>query len=456
MDLSGVAVGYGLRRVPPEPVGVESQLVSDRAGLQRHVKPSADRVGRGGQADVYRERRRAAGVPQRRRLAVVVHRVTLEVHVRLAGDLADHAGGADVRQIEGVRLGLEQRRVEYPARIVDVVLPLVAAAVFEERPAGQPPAEAPAGVERLVVAGDRSAAAVRVVAADPGVVLEGEPRPAGAAMQARVRVVGAPVRSVVVPGAAADREAAARERRLERLDPDGAEGAGAPRERVRPPDHPQRLQRVRADVAESGIHPGRSGRERPGPVDEDADLLGVQPPHRGIEVDGAAPQGGHPGVVAQRLRQILREAPLHLRRGDDQLGRQLRHRRRDGHLLRERADFERQRHGGAVRIDDDRLLAGREAEQRSGEHVAAGRDVRQGERAGPVGRRRGDETAAARGEDHRHARQREILGVGHRAGDLRPVLRQNAAAAEQGGERERDEHGRGPHGQAPNAPCMHG
>ena len=346
---------------------------------------------------------------------------------------------------------LEERRVENPPRIVDVVLLLVAAAVLEQRPFAQAASEAPARIERLVVALDRGAAAVGVVVAGARVVLEGETHPVRAAVQARQRVVGAAVGAVVVARAPAELEGAAREGGLERIGADGGQRTRAPRQRVGAPHDLQRLQRVRTDVAQRGIHARRAGGKRAGAVHEHADLFRVQPADRRIEVDGAAPQGSDAGVIAQRLGQILGHAAFELIRGDDQPVRYLRHQRRHGDLLRERADLEGERGGDAARCDGNGFRVGLEPEQCGAQHVVAGGDGRQLEPAGAVRRRRRDEAAIESSEHDRCAGQGQLLGIGHHAGD------RGAVPGLQGRRRDRDgkqesERGREPH---PDGAAVH-
>ena len=418
MDIPGLSIADGLRGALPEPVGIEPELVAKRPGVQGGVEAAADGVRRGRQVDANGKRGRPLVIPGRGRLVVVVHQVILEVRIRTPGDLRQNSLRRRMRELQRVRLRLEEGGVEQTSRIVDVVLPLEAAAVLEERPPAQTSPEVPARIERLVVSLHRVAAAVGVVASDPGVVLERESHAVGAAVQAGESVVGAPVAAVVVAGAAAEPEIARAERRLEGLGLDRAERAGAPGERIRPPHHTERLQRVRADVAQRRVHARGARRERAGAVDEHPDLLGVEAPDRRVEIDGAAPQRGHPRMAAERLRQILCDATFDLGRRAHELGGHLRHQGAYPHLLRERADLQRDCDElGSAGTHRDRPDVPPEPEQVRRHDVFSGRDAVDGERACPVGRHRGDEVTARRTELHRRTRQRQPLGVRHCSSD---------------------------------------
>ena len=423
------------------------------------METAADGVRRRGQVDADRERRRPAVVPHRRRLAVVVHQVVFAVHVGPARELGQDPRGRHVRERQRVRLRLEERGVEQAPGIVEIVLPLETAAVLEQRPPPHAGTEVPAGVERLVVPFHGVAVAVAVVAAQARVVLEREPQPIRAAVKAGEAVVGAAVAAVVVAGAAADPEAARAERGLERLGLDGAEGAGPPGQGVRPPHHAQRLQRVRADVAQGRVHAGGARRERAGPVDEDADLLGVEPADRRVEVDRPAAERGHPRVAAERLREVLGDATLDLRRGRGQLRRHLGHEGGDAHLLGERPDLQNDGEVHPARTGRDRPLTGREPEQARDEPVIAGRHAVELEPARPVGDRRRHDACVVAGIMEAHetcgrakhdggAGKRQPLRVRHRARHLRVFL---GGRARRG--RERREQARPHDGPGANSPA---
>ena len=415
MDIPGFSIADGLRGALPQPVGIEPELVAKRPGLQGGVEAAADGFGRGRQVDANGKRGRPLVIPRRGRLVVVVHQVIFEVRIRTPDDLRQDSLRGRMRELQRVRLRLEEGGVEQTSRIVDVVLPLEAAAVLEQRPPAQTSPEVPARIERLVVPRHRVAAAVGVIASDPGVVLERESHAVGAAMQAGEPVVGAPVAAVVVAGAAAEPEIARAERRLEGLGLDRAERAGAPGERIRPPHDTKRLQRVRADVAQRRVHARGARRERAGSVDEHTDLLGVEAPDRRVEVDGAAPQRGHPCMTAERLRQILCDATFDLGRRANELGGHLRHQGAHPHLLSERADRQRDCDElGSAGTRRDRLDVPPEPEQARRHDVLSGRDAVDGERACPVGHRRGDEITVRGAQLHRRTRQRQPLGVRHR------------------------------------------
>ena len=362
-------------------------------------------------------------VTHRRRLAVVVHQVVLAVHVGPPRELGQDPRGRRVRERQRLGSRCEERGVKQAPGIVDVVLALETAAVLEQRPPPEAGAEVPARVERLVVAFNGVAVAVGVVATHSGVVLEREPHPVGAAVEAGEAVVGAAVAAVVVAGAAADPEAARAERGLERLGLNGAEGAGAPGQGVRPPHHAKRLQRVRADVAQGRVHAGGARRERAGAVDEDADLLGVEPADRRVEVDRPAADRGHPRLAAEQLREILDAALLDLRRGRGQLRRHhLGHEGSDDHLLGERPHLERDRDVAPSRTGRDLSLAGREPGEAGYEQVVPGGHV-EDESAASVGRRLPHDDITVGGvEDDGDARQGERVDVRHRPGHRPGVL----------------------------------
>ena len=314
--------------------------------------------------------------------------------------------------------GLEERGVQNAPRVVEIVLALEPAAVLQQRPGPEPRAEVPAGIERLVVTLHQVPVAVGVVAAGPAVVLEREAQAVAAPPQAGEAIARRAVAAIVGAYSATETEVAGSECGFERLGLNGAQGSAAPSERVGAAHHTERSERVRTDMAQAGVHPGRPGRKGPRAVDEDADLFRIQAPDRRIQVDGPAPEGRDAGMAPQRLRQILRHAPFNLRRRHDHLGRHFRHERDDGHLLGERADLKR---------DGDRRVAPRihgrlgwsESEQRRLDHVGAALGIRKSERAVPIRMRRSHKLSGLRPEHHRHAGQRNTLNVRHRSAHTR-------------------------------------
>ena len=196
---------------------------------------------------------------------------------------------------------------------------------------------------------------------------------------------------------------------------------------------------MRADVAERRVHARRTRRERAGPVDENPDLLGVQPADRRIEVDRSAAHRGDPSMAAQRPREVLGDAPLDLRRRRDELRRQLRHERGDAHLLGERTDLERDGDVHDAGLGREPLLVRRETEQARREQVVAGRDAVEHEPAGPVRNRRPDEDAPGGPQNDGGAGQRQPLRIGHRARHRPAILGVQGLGSRQARQQERQQ-----------------
>ena len=257
---------------------------------------------------MYADAERGAGIAVRKgagikcRLAAIVHLVQRLLRVGAHGEGLQRAAVRLDREPQLTGAGLEERRVEQPARVVDVSLFLVAAADVEGRGGREPDAEASATLSGGVAARHLGAVAGRVVVApapgaahgvgDASVAAHDEP---GGFDALRVGVVAGRDRA----GGEAGRRVVA-----PLIDANGAEVARAPRQRVRALHDLHALDAAGVEVTELGIHPERPGGKGAHPIDVDAHLRAGEAADVGVEAERSAPNGVDSGKAAQKPTRI--------------------------------------------------------------------------------------------------------------------------------------------------------